>query len=667
MLQGAHHTVRRVPVLVTHRRYHMAVVLTVCTLLAVGPAVPVGVPSSVSYRGVAPCNMPGDPAPGRPVPAGVSHDWGTPEWTDMAQFYKSSRLYPEPERVHSSSTVEGDLLTLRVDWDPALNVTATEILVGDGPLLVRQKDIVISTPGYDPREGAINPEEFSWVSFKCDNRDGQVGVLDISVTVDFTVGDCDIWVWQGSDGERSSWRTDGSLSGDRLATSSRPEHTVVTGLDPSKEVWIGCLSRDHIKPGKWTLRVTPADGRRSGLVSGSSASVDVEGLNGRFCVGAFGVSPSGNVTCWLWDITLATDFAPLVTLVRPHGGEKWFAPTIISWRYSDRDLNDTTHTATVYVSTDGGETYMLYRVIDGATSCSWCPAEWAYGTQYRVRVVVSDGHMSGSDESGSDFTTGLMGLQDDSPPEVRGKPVHRAARGQSVSTTWEAADEHPATYESYLNGSLSGTGAWDNGITTVTAGPIPDGTYNWTVVFYDAAGNRNASTTWLFLGECRPVVLRPRGLLTVSEGDSIHIKWEAYAPYPEAYRLYLDGEAVTSGTWSGSPIATQLQVVGVGRHVVTLRVYDSILGAKSAWVVVVVRAAPVPTGSAPEQSPTTGGGQQDGVWTHILGMVTLAVTAGSCTVMVVGITLIARHRLHQSHGPCAATGYHMPKYRVMSK
>ncbi|MHA1248303.1 MAG: right-handed parallel beta-helix repeat-containing protein [Candidatus Thorarchaeota archaeon] len=60
--------------------------------------------------------------------------------------------------------------------------------------------------------------------------------------------------------------------------------------------------------------------------------------------------------------------------------------------------------------------------------------------------------------------------------------------------TWSPSDAHPDRYEVYRNGTLVESGAWDGGQITVNVDGFGAGTYNYTLVVYDKAGNCASDT-----------------------------------------------------------------------------------------------------------------------------------------------------------------------------
>jgi hypothetical protein len=94
--------------------------------------------------------------------------------------------------------------------------------------------------------------------------------------------------------------------------------------------------------------------------------------------------------------------APAVSLVAPNGGESLHSQALIQWSGSDADL-DTLHYAVLF-SQDDGLTWSTLEAGLTGTSYSWDLHGLAPGSQYRVKVIVTDGFNIGEDSSNNSFT-----------------------------------------------------------------------------------------------------------------------------------------------------------------------------------------------------------------------------------------------------------------------
>lgn len=101
---------------------------------------------------------------------------------------------------------------------------------------------------------------------------------------------------------------------------------------------------------------------------------------------------------------------PTVTVTNPNGGELICNDTTITWTASDPDGDPLTYT--VEYSSDGGSTYTAIATGLTATSYFWNTSGLPSGSNYLVRVIASDGELTGQDTSDGTFTI------DNTPPTV---------------------------------------------------------------------------------------------------------------------------------------------------------------------------------------------------------------------------------------------------------
>jgi hypothetical protein len=99
--------------------------------------------------------------------------------------------------------------------------------------------------------------------------------------------------------------------------------------------------------------------------------------------------------------------APVVTVLTPNGGEKWDATHTITWQASDADGDALTYS--VFYSPDDGQSWR--RVATGLDEqhVQWDTSLAGGGQKARVRVVVTDGINTSSDDSDGSFYIGLKG------------------------------------------------------------------------------------------------------------------------------------------------------------------------------------------------------------------------------------------------------------------
>jgi hypothetical protein len=109
----------------------------------------------------------------------------------------------------------------------------------------------------------------------------------------------------------------------------------------------------------------------------------------------------------------ASSSAPTVRLVSPNGGEQWGAGGEQTVRWEAADSDGDTLTALLQYSIDDGQTWRAVNV--GTPALEWTIdlAELSGSDRARMRVVVSDGFHTVSDDSDGVFHV------DPKPPEIR--------------------------------------------------------------------------------------------------------------------------------------------------------------------------------------------------------------------------------------------------------
>jgi hypothetical protein len=95
-------------------------------------------------------------------------------------------------------------------------------------------------------------------------------------------------------------------------------------------------------------------------------------------------------------------YIPNVTLISPNGGQRFENPFNISWNASDLD-NDTLAYA-VLISADNGTSWSTLAIDLNTSFYEVSNAWFNYGTNYKVKVLATDGVNTGSDFSDSNFT-----------------------------------------------------------------------------------------------------------------------------------------------------------------------------------------------------------------------------------------------------------------------
>lgn len=101
------------------------------------------------------------------------------------------------------------------------------------------------------------------------------------------------------------------------------------------------------------------------------------------------------------DEQIASPNAPQVTVVAPNGGEEWDGVQTVRWRASDADGDQLTYT--VFHSHDDGHTWRVLAAGLHEERVAFDTSRAGGGQRARVRVVVSDGFNTTSDDSDTPF------------------------------------------------------------------------------------------------------------------------------------------------------------------------------------------------------------------------------------------------------------------------
>lgn len=165
--------------------------------------------------------------------------------------------------------------------------------------------------------------------------------------------------------------------------------------------------------------------------------------------------------------------APTVSLSQPDGGEVVSGNYEIKWSASDVDGD--TVTLNIDYSSDSGSTWNSIatgEANDG--SFLWDTTSVADGTNYRIRLTASDGSLTSSDVSSSDFE--VRNSTANHPPTVT---VTYPNGGETLSgnqnITWVASDPDGDTVSIKLEYSADSGATWN----TIASAVSNSGSYQW--------------------------------------------------------------------------------------------------------------------------------------------------------------------------------------------
>jgi hypothetical protein len=188
--------------------------------------------------------------------------------------------------------------------------------------------------------------------------------------------------------------------------------------------------------------------------------------------------PNSPSTVQLSGTAVADTIAPVVTVTRPNGGEKFFtsSPAYIRWTASD---NGVISSINVWISTNSGSTYSLIpgcsNLPGDSISCAWF-TPGPTSTTARIRVVATDAAgNSGMDASNANFSivSGAGSITVTAPNTLVDWGI-----GSTQKITWN----HNLGASAFVTIELSRDGRenWE-GLANVKNTAATTGTYNWVV------------------------------------------------------------------------------------------------------------------------------------------------------------------------------------------
>ena len=269
-----------------------------------------------------------------------------------------------------------------------------------------------------------------------------------------------------------------------------------------------------------------------------------------------------------------TDRPPVVTVTNPLTGDEVSGTVPITWTASDPDGDPLTYD--VYYSPDCGTTWLLLATGLTATTFDWNTAG-LNGSEFHVRVIASDGLLTGQDEQGP-FAI------DNTPPTVQitappagstlcGDVTLEANAADNVGVTqviWEYSTDGGTTWHSI--GTAIGGNPWAQVFETTL---VADGPIQIRATAYDAQGNHASDTRSYIVDNTPPtaaIVSPPsgsevQGTVTVvgSATDNIavtKVEW------------YIDGTLVLTQTAPPYHLIWDTTMYIEGPHTVSLVAYD---------------------------------------------------------------------------------------------
>ncbi|MCF7838121.1 MAG: DUF5011 domain-containing protein, partial [Candidatus Marinimicrobia bacterium] len=176
--------------------------------------------------------------------------------------------------------------------------------------------------------------------------------------------------------------------------------------------------------------------------------------------------------------------APTVQVLAPNGGESWAGVQTIRWQAFDEDGDDLSFI--IQYSPNGAYWLPVAWGLPQVNQHDVDTAQWPGGTNARVRVIVTDGFNTTSDESDLPF------MVPDKPPQI----VVVAPRAGAPVPPGAPVDFEVRVFDLEENAVADTHIVWSYGTNQFASGPrpparLPPGIQTVTVTAFDSQGNSN--------------------------------------------------------------------------------------------------------------------------------------------------------------------------------
>ncbi|MGY5880135.1 MAG: S8 family serine peptidase [Candidatus Thorarchaeota archaeon] len=317
----------------------------------------------------------------------------------------------------------------------------------------------------------------------------------------------------------------------------------------------------------------------------------------------------------LGSVSFFNFFKPEVTVNAPVslGSDVWN----LTWSSTDQNADDTPYYS-VWLSNNGGASYMLLRQNTTSTFYLWDASGWLESNYIvRVRAYSCDftiGTLCGVDDPPTsywpgDFSDGFsatflagdvkLGPALSSPVDIY---YPELSTGHSIS--WTANDLYPVSYVIYFEGMIAKSGAWNSSAEffTISVDGHGLGSYNYTIAVTNLDGLTSVDTVFVYVIDGTSPNIDDPADIQYNEFTIGHsIIWDPSDLHPAIYAIYLDGIPIKSGFWNSSSETIMISVDGhgPGEYNYTLLVAD--MSGNSAFddVLVTVVDSIIPTIDSP--------------------------------------------------------------------
>ncbi|MDH4213546.1 MAG: S8 family serine peptidase [Candidatus Thorarchaeota archaeon] len=302
-------------------------------------------------------------------------------------FRWNARDVPAQTVITDGGSAVGDHVYMNATWDngvnpliPEFGITSMEMKILYGNLVERTgPTVAASDPDAAFSGSPINPDDFAWETVA-----GIVTDDVVRVTVDFDGSDCDVMMWWST--VPMAERTYGNkiAVAPSMTSGAHPEAgSFVADRDGS--IVVGIMDYAGDSSTYWLTVDTRVGLEPARAYHTRTFMIDTYYLLQNQTFGILVSSDTGSnfdYTGGISNVFIGNYFTPHVTVNAPV--ETSTNHFNITWSSTDRNVDDTTYYS-VWLSNDGGDSYMLLQQNTTATSYQWNAVGWL-DTDYIVRI-----------------------------------------------------------------------------------------------------------------------------------------------------------------------------------------------------------------------------------------------------------------------------------------
>ncbi len=325
---------------------------------------------------------------------------------------------------------------------------------------------------------------------------------------------------------------------------------------------------------------------RSGDWTGGSISIVVDGLSaGNYVYSISVLDLSGNSASDSVLVFVLEPIAPSCSSPDNLTFEEGMIGFVITWYATDNYPDSFTikkngsHVKSGLWSTDA-----ITISLDGLSAGVY---------EYIITVKDEAGHQA-SDIVYVDVIPGVS-------PQVQPQPDVSLEQGTSGRyIIWEPSDLYPDRYVITRNGSIVRSGSWTGDTIQVALSGLAAGKYPYRLKVYDMAGNSASDDVVVLVDSSNAPLLDSPADIQYEIGSEGHIiSWSPFDSYPNSYVISRDGNAISSGGWTGGSISIQVDALQAGMYEYVLTVKDQAGNTASDTVTVIVEPSSPPSIDCP--------------------------------------------------------------------